>query len=361
MRSQKLCDAYMSVRPDAQTRDRLLAQILAQNEARPRRHPLRTALLIAAAVALLAAVAAGGYAAYQRWTLPKPESYTPTEHGGYDVHTVTEYRKDEIDQAPEKEPLTDEYFIEQAVAILKLLGKTDVDTGKMTVTRAENMYWSREEAEVLFTESDNLADVKFNADTGTLIGLSAMDWLEGSESLTDLSAEELARRYYALLPVPQGYELTNVVQYDEQFGSYDFCRRVDENLINQYQMVRIAVNPMSGRLCNLVVFDVPLLDDHEPGDTPLTQAQAEEAAGRCEGVDLSGFSLKSAEVQIVMPNWQYTEYSGEANLRYSKVSRLAWVLIYVREIDVDGELWEDQIRLYIDEYTGELLGGDAIA
>ena len=361
MRSQKILDAYNCVRPDAQTRDRLLAQVLTQGEARSRRHPLRTALLIAAAVALLAAVAAGGYAAYQRWTLPKPESYTPTEHGGIDVHAETEYSQEDIEAEPEKEPLSDEYFIEKAVEILELVGKTDLDTAKMTVSRQENLYWSREEAEVRFTESENGATVKFDAGTGALVGMNDIDHVAGSEPATDLSAEELARQYYSLLPVPQGYELTQVEQYDEQYWTHDFCRRVSDELFNEYQMVRISVNPVSGQLCGLVVFNVPLLDDHEPGDAPLTQAQAEEAAGRCEGVDLTGFSLRSAEVQVVMPNWQYTEYGGEANLRYSNVSRLAWVLVYVREIDVDGELWEDQIRLYIDEYTGELLGGDAIA
>lgn len=353
MRSEKIYDAFQSVRPDAQTRDRLLAQVLTTGDRQPRRHPVRTGVLIAACVALLAGLAAGGYAAYQKWSLPKPESYAPTEHGTIDVHTETEYVREEIDETQEKEPLSDEYFIEKAVEILERLGKTDVDTSKMTVARQENMYWSREEAVVKFTESENRADVEFNAETGALIGLTDIDWIESGEPLTDLSAEELARRYYELLPVPQGYELINVEQYDEQFWTHDFCRRVDDKYINQYQMVRIAVNPVSGRLCDLVVFDVPLLDDHEPGDVPLTQDEAEKIALEYNP-NLSEYSLKSAEVEIVKPNWFFGDYSAGPNTRSSNITRLGWVLVYEKT----DELFVDEVEMDIDYYTGEILGGN---
>ena len=354
MRSVMIRDAYRSVQPDAQTRDRLLAQVLSQDEnTRPQHHPIRTAILVAACVALFAGLAAGGYAAYQRWRLPKPESYTPTEQGLYDVHTETAYSQEELSQAQETVPLSDEDFIDRAIALLDRLGMTDIDRSKMTVTRQENMYWSREEAVVQFTESENRASVEFNADTGALIGLTDIDWIETDEPLTDQSAEEIARRYYALLPVPQGYELTHVEQYDEQFWTHDFCRRVDENLINPYQMVRISVNPLSGRLSDLVVFDVPLLDDHEPGDVPLTQAEAEETALKSHP-NLSAYSLKSAQVQIVKPNWFFSGYSAEPNARASSITRLGWELIYEK----NDEIFVDEVIIDIDYYTGEILGGD---
>ena len=351
MRSKRIHDAYDSVRPDAQTRDRLLDRILSSEGNPPRRHPLRTGMLIAACVALLACLAAGGYAAYQKWSLPEPEPYAPTEHGLYDVHTETEYTQTELDHTS-TEPLSDEDFIEKAVEILDRIGKTDVDRSKMTVTRQENLYWSRDEAVVQFTESENRASVEFNANTGALIGMTDIDCIDDAEPLTDLSAEELARRYYALLPVPQGYELTHVEQYDEQYWTHDFCRRVDENLINQYQTVRISVNPVSGRLCNLVVFDVPLLDDHEPGDVPLTQDEAEKIAlDRNE--NLSTYTLKSAEVCIVLPNWFFSGYNAVPNSQASNVCRLGWELTYEKT----DEIFVDEVIMDIDYYTGEILGG----
>ena len=363
MRSKRIYESYQSILPDAQTRDRLLGQVLSQEARQTSRHPLRTAVLIAAVIALLAALAAGGYAAYQRWTLPRPESYTPTEHGfSLDVHSKTQYTQEDIDQTQEKEPLSDEMFLEKAVEILELVGKTDVDTGKMTVVRQEDMRWSREEAEVRFGEGEDMSTVMFDAETGALIMLTDFDWT-GSFSLETPdkdAAEAMARYYYGLLPVPQGYELKYMWENGDVLWTYSFCRRVSDDLFNDYEMVQICINPFSGTLCALTVFDVPLLDDHEPGDVPLTQAQAEEAAGSCKGEDLSSFTLKSAEVQVVTPNWHYTEYSGEANMRISNVSRLAWALLYSREMEADDEIWEKQIILYIDYYTGELLGGYAI-
>ena len=363
MQSQRIHDAYESVRPDAQTQDRLLTILLSHEVPQPHRHPLRTALLIAAVVALLAAVAAVSYAAYQRWTLPKPESYTPTEHGFLiDVHSKTEYTQEDIDNTQEKEPLSDEAFLEKAVEILELAGKSDVDTSYMTVVRQEDMRWSREEADVRFGEGENMSTVMFDAESGALIMLTDFDLTGGfaSDNLDREAAEALARYYYSLMPVPQGYELKDIWEDGDVLWTYSFCRRVSGDLFNEYEMVRICINPFSGTLCALTVFDVPLLDDHEPGDVPLTQDQAEKAAGSCKGEDLSSFTLKSAEVQVVTPNWHYTEYSGEANLRISNVSRLAWTLVSSREMEADGEIWEKQIILYIDYYTGELLGGYAI-
>ena len=357
MRSRKIDAAYAHIAPDDQTRERIFEKIL-QSSGKSnfrRSHPVRTGILIAACIALLTA-GVGGYAAYQKWKLPKPETYDLTEQGNISVHSAEEYTQPILEETESAEPLSDEDFIRKAAEILDLVCLTEVDKGKMTVSRHEDMHWSREEVEVLFTEDKNRASVKFNANTGALLGLTNIDWIDGETQQTDQTPEALARHYYELLPVPQGYELTWVEQYDDQFWSHDFCRKVDEDLYNEYEMVRISVNPLSGNLCNLVVFDVPLLDDHEPNDVPITQKQADEIARGCKSVDLSQYELEDAKVSCVFPNWHFSDYPADGNLRASAVTRLGWSLVYSRESE-----FSDEIRIYIDYYTGEILGGDTIA
>ncbi len=357
MRSKKIDAAFARIAPDDETRGRILEQVLQNASIAPvkRARPLRRGILIAACVALLAA-GLGGYAAYQKWKLPKPETYEPTEHGKVSVHSVEEYTGEQIEAGQPVEPLSDEDFIQRSVQVLELIGMSEVDTSKMTVSRHEDMYWSREEAEVLFTEDAHQASVKFNAKTGALIGLTGWELLAEPETQPQQSPDTIARHYYELLPVPQNYELTHVEKYDEQAWSYDFCRKVSEDLYNQYEMVRIGINPLTGLMYQLVVFDVPLLDDHEPGDVPVTKEQADEIARACNSVDLSQYELESAEVTCVFPNWHFSDYPIDGNLRASAVSRLGWMLVYSRESEFD-----DKILLDIDYYTGEILGGDVTA
>ncbi len=359
MRSQKITRAYDSIQPDPETYDRLLAEVLARADEAPvpSRRIGRRVLLIAACVALVAAISVAGQAAYQKWSLPQPETYQPTEMGNIDIHSQTQYSHETIVEPETAKPLTDEAFISRAVEILQSVGLEDVDTSQMTVSRQSELYWDREEAEVSFTEDSLQTSVTFDADTGILLKLSGIDWDEAAESAceTQEEAEALARKYYAILPVAQGYELTGVTEYDEQYWSYEFCQKVMEGLYNYYEMVRLGINPKTGRLCGCNVFYVPLLDDHEPGDVPLTQEEAEEIAHSCKHVTLDRYTLKKAEVAVVFPNWFFSDKMPETiDVRASKVTRLGWSLVYE---DTNSE-FADEIWIYVDYYTGEILGGD---
>ena len=357
MRSERITRAYEKIQPGSDTYDAMLNAI-EEKAAAPKgakRHPLRQVVLIAACLALIAAISGAGYAAYQKWRLPKPETYQLGEMGNLDIHSETGYTADAIGAAEEKEPLTDEYFISKAVEILHSVGLTEVDTEAMTVSRQEHMYWDREEAEVRFTEAEPATTVTFDADSGIFLKLTGIEWSDGEEKAceTKEEAEALAKSFYELLPVQQGYVLRSCTEYDEQYWSYEFCREVLEGVYSYYESVRIGINPKTGRLNLCNVFHVPLLDDHEPGDEPLTQAEAESIALACEKVNLSGHTLQEAELTVVLPNWFFTDDMA-VNHKASKVSRLGWALTYE---DTGSEI-SSQIRICIDCYTGEILGGD---
>ena len=371
--------AYKNAAPDRASAVRIYERVLnrAEAEAKPRRSYslLRRLAVAAAIIAALALLATGGYAAYQHWRLPEPEPYTPGDGGIYQEHDRNEYTVANTEIAlltepsagspadsdsPEPvgtEPISDEVFIQKGLAILNQVGMLDVRPEQLTVVRQENLYWGREEVEIRFDQGEIRTSVKLSAGTGRLLGLSGIDWqLEGSTACaTDAEAEALARRYYEALPVEQGYVMTHVEKYDAQYWSYDFSREVEPGVYNQYEMVRVAVNPVSGRLTGCTVFCVPLLDDHEPGQERITQEQAEQIARDCPSLDLEGMTLTKAEVAIALPNWNYTEYQDNPNHRASDVTRWAWVLVYEKE----NSEFTEQVRVYVDCWTGEILGGDA--
>ena len=371
--------AYQKAAPDPTTAARVYQGVLDRNrlEAKPRgRSSLpRRLILTAAVIAALALLATGGYAAYRHWRLPEPEPYTPADGGIYREHDRNEYTvanteialpteptavgtadSDSPDPAG-TEPVSDEVLIQKGLAILNQVGMLDVRPEQLTVVRQENLYWGREEAEIRFNQGEIRTSVKFNADTGRFLGMSGIDWqLDGAVACaTDAEAGALARRYYEALPVEQGYVVSHVEKYDGQYWSYDFSREVEPGVCNQYETVRVAINPVSGRLTGCTVFYVPLLDDHEPGQEQITQEQAEQIARDCPRLDLEGMTLTKAEIVIVLPNWNYTEYQNNPNRRASDVTRWAWALTY----ETPNSEFADMVILFVDCWTGEILGGDA--
>lgn len=354
----KIKAAYDSVQPSQETREAIWGKVLRQTENGKTNPGFRRTYVLAVCLALVVILSVMAGAAYRKWRLSAPETYTPNpDTGVYEVHGTETYSQ--IPEETEAEAaLTDEYFLARAAEILEQVGLTDVDQSAMTVTRQEDLHWSREEVEVIFTESSNRTTLTFRAKDGQLVHLSDIEWVEMPEETACETREEaiaLARDYIARLPVPQDYDYTGCTEYDDQYWVLEFCKKVGENLYNQYEMVRISLNPVSGRLAGVNLFCVPLLDDHGPEDVPLTQEQAEEIAKDRLAERLDNKELRSAEIGVVLPNWIFTDYiDGSGYPRASDVTRLGWSLVYE---DPDSE-FADIIWIYVDLYTGEILGGD---
>ena len=294
--------------------------------------------------------------------------YTPDpEHGNVLVHTEQRYSLPPQTEAaapgesaiPSEEPeaLSDLYFIEKARSILSRAGVPGPEAGEAAVRRQTHLYWNREEAEVSWRLNDIPYSVTFDAQTGVFIGMDGIDWVieDAAACSTQAQADELARRYYESLPVEQGYVMRSCEKYDEQFWSYDFCREVEPGLFSWYECVRVAINPVSGALVNCRVFYVPLLDDHQPGDVPLTEAQALEAI-RSAGFDPEGWDTATVEKTVGLPNWNFTDQMT-IDAQAPAVSRLCWsVTLYVGPDE--NTPFSTETRILVDYYTGEILGGD---
>lgn len=357
MKDPKLVESYDRCLPDEATKERLLQSILAEKK-RPRVG--RRLLLTAACVALLAALTATGFAAYEKWRLPAPQPYEQGNQGIRDVHETQVYGSEALDAEQPTETdgeLTDADFLRMAKELLESVGQTDVNVEQMTVSHMTALLYDREEVEVRFNNDRWNTEMRFQAKNGALVSFFSIDTAPENSSATadDATAEALAKKFYEILPVPQGYDIIGCEEYDEQYRSYSFAREVSEGVYNPYEMVRVSVNPISGRLTGCNVFHFPLLDDHAPSDVPLTQAQAEQLAQSCKNIDLEGYELTDAEVRIVLPNWSFTDYDT-TDSRYAEVSRYAWVLTY----EVPDAEFAAITTVYIDLYTGDLLGGGCL-
>ena len=376
MKDPKIVQAYDAAAPDTETAVRMLEQIQRKAAALPKKKPhapaARRTFLIAACLALLAALSTAGYAAYQRWSLPKPERYESIGKWGYlDEHRRTQYTTPTLpdvtvpastEPVSVDTPITDEGFMLRAMQILENAGMKDVAPESMTVVRQKNLYWDREEAEVSFIHRELMVNIKMDAGTGSLISMYGLEFVlpDGTPCSSREQADALAESCYESLPVPQGYKLHYVEKYDTNFWSYDFCREVLPGLFSEYECVRVSINPEKGLLTGCTVFSVPLLDDHEPGDEQLTQEQAAAAAmandqfNYMHGME-DGWTMSSAEITVCMPNWEYTSWLDVRN-KASKVSRLCWLLTYERE----SGPYDMKKTVMVDLYTGEILGGDVL-
>lgn len=358
MKDPKFIAAYDRCRPDAATEERVLQRLRAEKK-RPRIG--RRVLLAAACVALTAALTATGFAAYEKWRLPAPKTYESGNQGIRDVHETRVYEGELPQTEPSAQPdaaLTDADFLYLAKNLLETVGLTDVDTERMTVSHLTALLYDREEVEVKFDNDRWNTEARFTAKDGQLVSFFSIDAAPqdtDAAAPTDLDAQELAKKYYEILPVPQGYAIIDCEIYDEQYYSYSFAREVTEGVYNPYELVRVSVNPVTGRLTGCNVFNFPLLDDHTAEDVPLTQAQAEQVAHACEAIDLDGYVLTEAKQEIVLPNWFFTDGYG-ADLRYSEVSRYAWVLNY----EIPNSEFATGTTVCVDLYTGEILGGGMV-
>ncbi|MDY4971781.1 MAG: hypothetical protein SO101_16270 [Lachnospiraceae bacterium] len=273
--------------------------------------------------------------------------------------------------AAQTEQLTDAYFLKKTEEILELIGKEGVDTSQIRISYQKDESWNREEVMAAFPleNGEGQVSVTFDRETGYFL---SSDRFGDEETPGNLMSEEdalaAARSWYEKLPCPEGYEYTYVNKFDNETWIYSFCRKADVeingellHLTNDYEEVRIGINPKNGDfvLCN--TFYVPLLDDHKEGDAPLTEKEAVETAKGVltdMGQAVSNAEI-SAEIVIAHPNYRFTSYSSTDSstddFRQASVTRLAWEITFDFPAD---EGFTNRMYIDVDLYTGEILGGD---
>lgn len=350
-----------AVGPSEAESRRKAADIGNRDTGRRRKKRRKVYLVMAAVLVLLCGM--GAAASYGKWRLPMPDTFTG------DITKV----KETEETSAQTQQLTDTYFLEKTREILKLINNKDVDTTRLKISHQKDEWWNREEVMVSFAgkEGEGQLFMTFDRETGYFL---KADCFGNEETSGNLMSEEealaAARGWYEKLPYPQGYEYTYVSKFDDETWMYSFCRKVDAeingeilHLTNAYEEVRIGINPKTGDFVICNAFYVPLLDDHKEGDVPLSKERAVEIAAdtlKKQNLDPAQAEI-AAGVEIVHPNytftpygWNYGQIEDEKNLRMSSVTRLAWDVIFTAE----REYFTREVRIYVDLYTGEVLGGD---
>ena len=342
----------------------------------------RTALVLLAAAALLMIGAVSAYT-YSRWHMPKEGD---TYQGDMiETTQVTHYPVPGESTAPEgEEALSDGWFISRAAMVLEAVNKRETDEEELTLTRQTNQMWDREEVVVTFADGGH-GDVTFDAQSGYLIHVTAFD-RELAEEGTPMAEEDalaVAQSWYDALPYARGYEFQSVEKFDDHAWMFEFGKPIrvelweeELTLLSAYEQVRITIDPCTGAFQLSNCFYVPLLDDHEPGEEPLTQEETLAIAVEASP-DLKDYGVVSAQVAVCLPRpgWMIPTAAGEekedrpdttesstvdpvdmVNLRYYSLTRLGWALTL--EHQSQDSPFTSQVRVCVDLYTGEILNWD---
>lgn len=333
--------------------------------------------------------AAGGL-----WHLPAPSSYQGEAFKTLEtsLYTASDPEQETASASPKSQEETgtvhsDEWFLKQAQSIVKIITSRNIDTSRMKLAVIQDELWDRKEVEISFPlETDYLTTISFDQESGTLLSIGQSQ--TGSYSFASSTdspdsdpdkALQTAQSWYQKLPYPQGYTFTDLSRIDEHAWMYSFSRTLQvsiqgksRKLTSDYEQVRITIDPTNGSLLYCNAFYVPLLDDHQSGQTPLSQEEAWTIIRQRDlmpsSQDSSVENLEtSAKLSICLPNYQYSNYETDengafpANLRYSKTCRLAWICTFswTTSAGKNSPAWEHQTQIYVDLYTGEILGGDS--
>ena len=322
-------NAYERMTPDEHTRDIMLQRIQMQTRTQdtPIRYLRNRYLTAAVCVVLVAALSVFTVSIFQKGNPLKPILQTSDTQIATNAGAST-------DKPDAPTTFTDEDFIQSAVGILQMLDMDGIAEAQSYVVHIQESG----KAEIYFTEKENVACVKLDEQTGELYGISCMDWMmDGTACTAYAEVETLAKQYYEMLPLPQGYVLTEDYEFNEQWWDFRFEREVLKGIYSIYESVTIGINPQTGRLRQCQVQSVPLSDDGS-GNTPLTEQEAETLA-RAKLKNPDKYQTKSCVIEVVQQEWN------------DDFTRLSWRITF----ENPNSEYPDIVTIYVDYYTGKIL------
>jgi len=317
----------------------------------PKKQRKAVTVRVLLAVAVMAVISIACYAAIESWRLPPPKDIG-------DVPPVIEIPDDKTNGEDAADGDVDIDFIGIAESILDTIG---IDRNGLVpkITMEYATQYSRNQARVSFGD----INITLDAQDGTLISGELLKESSDGEPVSEDQSLTSAKEFYEKMPFAKGYVYHGVNPVSREYKLYSFIRAYDieingqvEHIVNPYEEVRITVNTVSGKVESWNSFYFPLLDDHKESDVPVSKETAVRLAlERLKIMD--GYEI-SAEPEIVLPNYIYSDYRNEddgyKNYAYPSVTRLAWTVVFSK----DNELFKDRKKVYVDLYTGEILGGD---
>lgn len=253
------------------------------------------------------------------------------------------YSDDKAAQANKK---TSE-LIEKAKFIAERAGYSDINFDSVVVEKRVDNVKNINFDVVLFKRGEKNMNVFFREENGNFMKFESGDITsEGAAMLGADDVDEvlnIAKNYYITLPVEQGYELKSwQMDFSGIDWQIDFVKKIeniptDEEVYNYSECVRMRISGIDGKILGINVFDTPVNMDNTDGEI----VSYDEALVKT-GLDKK--ALVSGKVAC------YT-------IRDKGYARLC----YCFEFDYSAGDACDTRTVYIDLYTGEVIGKESCA
>lgn len=266
----------------------------------------------------------------------------------------------EIEIEEEEPPaLSEADYIASAKEILfAILGENAPDAETAEIADAVSLDSEPTEIDLTYSLGDGQVTITFNKETGRLRKVSDNSHAGLLKPARFTDPESAARAWYAALPVPQDYVLNpRIVTYGDDLLCYDFNRLVTletggepVEVVNTHETVRILVQTDTGALNSAVFFYCPVFDGYS-SKTAISEAEAVEIAKKPRP-NIEGAAIES---KIVLYNTSHPIYTPKicSPKEFVKYSFPAWAVSF---------RWDDEfnteIVMYVDLYTGEIIGTD---
>lgn len=258
---------------------------------------------------------------------------------------------------PEEQPEPDYIALSDEI-LTALLGEDAPNAAEADTRETTDLISNHPELEITRPVGESGVVISFDKKTGRLKSVGEVPFTGMLKPSASTDLETMARAWYAALPFPQDYVLRSTTGYGDDLLCYEFNKPVTletggepVELFSDYEAVRIMIQRDTGALYNALAFYWPVFDGHRE-KTAISETEAVEIAKqRHADAGEAAISSKIALYQSYEP----FSVSDCAYERSSDYCFPAWAVEFRWEHDG----METGSRVYVDLYTGEILGSDA--
>ncbi len=275
--------------------------------------------------------------------------------GAYSLPAATPAAPVEEDGTEAPAPTAPDYH-SLAAEILTAVWDEDMPEAA-EISEEEDSISNRMEITLSYPTGDSSIDITFDKETGRLRRLCETGFNGLLKPARYDGPESAARAWYAALPLPQDYTLGSVTDYGEDLLCYEFNKPVTLEtggepvaLLNSNEAVRIMLHTDTGALHLVVAFYWPVFDGHSQKAAISEEKAVEIAKGPNSH---AGNETVSSQITLYHPYdaIAVSDCPPERSLDYSFP---AWAV----EFRETSGMLDCGSVVYVDLYTGEILGRD---
>ena len=243
-----------------------------------------------------------------------------------------------------------------SINLLKELKVEGFDSEEATIVKEFDSSRSREVIKIEFMAETSCPTFTYDQ-YGNFLSVTGMSGIYTAEQevYTKEQLLEMAECYYKILPIKQHYQLSNY-SLEDGYLEVNYYATAKDGTCNPFEGVRLLICEKNGSLSVGTIFQSSLVEEDGIG---LSENEAiiiaEKSLSEIQS-DFEDFILDESKKDIVQPNYLYTKYENVAlDADGITNSRWAWVFRYTKS---NSSGVSKKIGIYIDLFTGEVIGGE---